>query len=167
MKKVSNFFNKNVLREIPEKEFFENQAEIISTCGEGAWLRGKHYFEENNRVQKAYDSLLNNNIVGLLEMMNESGLSSYHQLKNCYVSSEEENLPKALRKVKEIDPSCYSRVHGGGFAGTMLMIVDKKKLKEVLPVLQETFGTKNVMKVSLVEYGTSVFKEENGKYIYF
>ena len=36
-------------------------------------------------------------------MMNESGLSSYHQLKNCYVSSEDEDLPKALNKVKQID----------------------------------------------------------------
>ena len=166
MKKVSEFFNKNVLREVDENEFFARKDEIIAQCGEGAFLRGKHYFEENNRVQKAFDSLEHKHLVGLLEMMNESGLSSYHQLKNCYVSSEDEKLPYALRKVKEIDPTCYSRVHGGGFAGTMLMIVDKKKLKEVLPVLQEEFGLKNVMKVSLVEYGTSVLEFVDGKETY-
>jgi galactokinase len=73
-------------------------------------------------------------------MMNESGLSSYHQLKNCYVSSEDENLPKALRKVKEIDPTCYCRVHGGGFAGTIQAFVPKEKLVEYKETLDKVFG---------------------------
>jgi galactokinase len=72
-----------------------------------------------------------------------------------YYNNEDENLPQALMKVKEIDPSCYSRVHGGGFAGTMLMIVKKDKLTQVLPILHKEFGKNNVMKVNLVENGTT------------
>ena len=88
-------------------------------------------------------------------MMDDSGISSYYQLKNCYVSDENELLPKALKKVKEIDPSCYSRVHGGGFAGTMLMIVRIEKLDEIRPLLHQYFGKNNVMEVKLTSQGTT------------
>lgn len=155
MRLISNHFNKNVLREVSEEDFYAAKEEIIAKYGMRVYLRGKHYFEENNRVQLAYDSLKNGNSIKLLEMMNESGVSSYYQLKNCYVSDEYENLPKALNRVKQIDPKCYSRVHGGGFAGTMLMIVSKDKVNEILPILHQEFGKKNIMKVNLVEYGTT------------
>lgn len=155
MKAISNYFNKEVLREVNEEDFYKAKEDIISKFGTRVYLRGKHYFEENNRVQMAYDGLKNGNPIKLLQMMNESGISSYHQLKNCYVNDEYENLPKALNRVKQIDPTCYSRVHGGGFAGTMLMIVSKSKIHEVLPILYEEFGKKNVMKVNLVENGTT------------
>ena len=155
MKTISNYFNKEVLREVNEEDFYKAKEDIISKFGTRVYLRGKHYFEENNRVQMAYDGLKNGNPIKLLQMMNESGISSYHQLKNCYVNDEYENLPKALNRVKQIDPTCYSRVHGGGFAGTMLMIVSKSKIHEVLPILYEEFGKKNVMKVNLVENGTT------------
>ena len=112
------------------------------------------------RVEDAYNGLLNKNQIKLFEKMNESGNSSYYQLKNCYVSSEDEKLPRALNRVKEIDPTCYSRVHGGGFAGTMLMIIEKKKVNEILPILIEEFGKDNVMKVNLVEYGTTRWEEK-------
>lgn len=155
MKTISNYFNKEVLREVNEEDFYKAKEDIISKFGTRVYLRGKHYFEENNRVQNAYDGLRNGNPIKLLQMMNESGISSYHQLKNCYVNDEYENLPKALNRVKQIDPTCYSRVHGGGFAGTMLMIVSKSKINQVLPILYEEFGKKNVMKVNLVENGTT------------
>lgn len=155
MRLISNHFNKNVLREVNEEDFYAAKEEIIAKYGMRVYLRGKHYFEENNRVQLAYDSLKNGNSIKLLEMMNESGVSSYYQLKNCYVKDEYENLPKALNRVKQIDPKCYSRVHGGGFAGTMLMIVSKDKVNEILPILHQEFGKKNIMKVNLVEYGTT------------
>ena len=87
--------------------------------------------------------------------MDDSGVSSYYQLKNCYVKNENENLPKALKKVKEIDSTCYSRVHGGGFAGTILMIVNKDNINLVRPILHKEFGQDNVMEVTLTDKGTT------------
>jgi hypothetical protein len=110
--------------------------------------------------EAAYNSLLNKNQINLLSLMNKSGLSSYHQLKNCYVDNEDEKLPIALKFVKELDPNCYSRVHGGGFAGTILMIIHRSKLKEILPLLKKKFGKENVMKIKLIDYGTTRLKEE-------
>lgn len=154
MKNICNHYGKNVLREVDEDTFFNDKELLINKYGERAFLRGKHYFEENNRVGLAYEGLVNKDIKKLLEMMDASGHSSYYQLKNCYVNTELEELPKALKVAKQIDPSCYSRVHGGGFAGTMLMIIDKNKIDEILPKLNETYGKGNVMLVNLVENGT-------------
>lgn len=154
MKFVSNYFGENVLRNVDEKTFYLKSKNVISSCGERAYLRAKHYFEENNRVEKAYQSLLCNDNLELLKMMNDSGISSYFQLKNCYVDNEKENLPRALKRVVEIDPTCYCRVHGGGFAGTILMIADKSKIDDIRPILFKEFNEENVMEVTLTEFGT-------------
>lgn len=154
MKAVAAFFKKQVLREVDENEFFARKDEVISATSERAYLRAKHYFEENKRVQTAYESLAKKDFLTFFKMLDDSGTSSYYQLKNCYVESEEEKLPLALKFAKEVDPECYCRVHGGGFAGTMLMIVKQEKLDEVLPKLEEHFSKENVMKVTLSENGT-------------
>lgn len=155
MKSVSHYFSKEFLREVDEKDFYNNKDFIINQCGERAYLRAKHYFEENNRVKDAYQAVKNNDVNSLLKLMDDSGVSSYYQLKNCYVKNENENLPKALKKVKEIDSTCYSRVHGGGFAGTILMIVNKDNINLVRPILHKEFGQDNVMEVTLTDKGTT------------
>lgn len=154
MKSVAKYFGKEVLREVDENDFLSHKEEIIDKISYRAYLRAKHYFEENKRVQYAYEALAKNDFETFFKMLDDSGKSSYYQLQNCYVESEEEKLPLALKYAKEVDPECYSRVHGGGFAGTMLMIVKEEKLDAVLPKLEERFSKENVMKVSLSEFGT-------------
>ncbi len=154
MADVSHFFNKKVLREVDEEEFYKHEKEIIAATSERAFLRAKHYFEENKRVEKAYNALKEKDFVTFLEMMNASGKSSYYQLQNCYVSSEDEKLPSALRYTRELDNQAYIRVHGGGFAGTMLMVISNDKIPTDVPVLEKHFGKENVMLVSLAKEGT-------------
>lgn len=86
--------------------------------------------------------------------MDESGLSSYNNLQNCYVESEEEKLPQALKFVKTLKGEIYSRVHGGGFAGTMLVVIADKDFEENYNILVEKYGKNNVMRVALTENGT-------------
>ncbi|MGM9857982.1 MAG: galactokinase [Bacilli bacterium] len=154
MKKVSEYFGVEKLRFADYKEFSKQKEDIINKLGTEAYLRAKHYFEENERVAKAFEGLEKKDYITLFEMMDESGISSYNQLKNCYVENEEEKLPMALKFVKTLPVKCYSRVHGGGFAGTMLMIISKDELSRVLSTLNEKFGEANVMLVSLSDKGT-------------
>ncbi len=154
MKQVAKLFDKEVLRDVDEQEFLSREDEIIAKTSQRAFLRAKHYFEENRRVQCAYEALEKKDFETFFKMLDESGQSSYYQLQNCYVESENEKLPQALKFAREVDPECHYRVHGGGFAGTMLMIVKNEKLDEVLPKLEERFGKENVMKVSLSDHGT-------------
>ena len=151
---LSNYFNKEYLRQVRAKEFFEKKEELIDKFGLDVFNRGKHYFEENKRVEQAYKCILNNDEDGFVKCINDSGESSFYQLKNCYVNSIEENLPQGILKSKEYLTSGGVRVHGGGFAGTILAFVNKKETKEYISKMKEMFGEHNVKQIYLAKYGT-------------
>lgn len=151
---LSNYFNKEYLRQVRAKEFFEKKEELIDKFGLDVFNRGKHYFEENKRVEQAYKCILNNDEDGFVKCINDSGESSFYQLKNCYVNSIEENLPQGILKSKEYLTSGGVRVHGGGFAGTILAFVNKKETKEYISKMKEMFGEYNVKQIYLAKYGT-------------
>ena len=161
MKVIASHYNLSFLRELDPKIFFKDRKALTVKYGERIVLRAKHFFEENKRVSEAFKAIEEKDIVKFLTLLDNSGTSSYNQLKNCYVNSEDEKLPKALKYVKELDPECYSRVHGGGFAGTILMVVKKEKVETLLPELKAHFGESNVVPVYLTKFGTSLIKTFN------
>ena len=151
---LANHFSKNVLREVSKKEFFASKDELIEKYGEDVYLRGKHYFEENDRVRKAKDALINKDQKEFLRMINESGESSFYQLKNCYAYSLDENLPQGILKSKEIIKDGAVRVHGGGFAGTLLAITSKEETDNYIKEMRKMFGQKNVRRIATNRFGT-------------
>jgi galactokinase len=151
---VAKLFGKDVLREVDENDFYSRKDEIIAKLSERAYLRAKHYFEENHRVETALKAMKEGDQETFIKMINESGESSFYQLKNCYVNSIEENLPKGLLLSKKIIHHGDSRVHGGGFAGTMLAIVDKNEVYDYIKEMRKVYGEKNVRKIALNKYGT-------------
>ncbi len=151
---IASYFNKKVLRDISRRDFMSAQDELIEKFGEDVFLRGKHYFEENDRVRKAKDALFNKNQKEFIRLVNESGESSYYQLKNCYVNNENENLPRGILKSKEIIKDGAVRVHGGGFAGTILAIVNKDEANSYIKEMRKMFGYHNVRKITTNRYGT-------------
>ena len=153
MKKVATFYNKEYLREVKYYDFIKDKDEIIKQCGDLAYLRSKHFFEENKRVDEALEALYSHNENKFIQMMKESGDSSYYQLKNCFVSSEEENLPKTILLSKKLIKKGMVRVHGGGFAGTVLVAIDKSETQEYIKFMRKIYGFTNVRKVNLTRYG--------------
>ena len=151
---IASYFNKKTLREVYYKDFYNAKDELISKYGEDVYLRGKHYYEENDRVRKAKDALIKKDQKEFIRLMNESGESSFNQLKNCYVSSEEENLPKGILKSKELIRDGAVRVHGGGFAGTILALVSKEEVDYYIKEMRKMFGYVNVRKITTNRFGT-------------
>ena len=154
MKLIANHFNKEVLREVSAKDFYSSKDELISKYGEDVYLRGKHYFEENARERKIKDAILKRDEKEFLRLVNESGESSFYQLKNCYVNDINENLPKGILKSKEIIKDGAIRVHGGGFAGTILAIVSKDEVESYMKEMKQMFGQKNVRRIATNRFGT-------------
>ena len=109
--------------------------ELISKYGENVFLRGKHFYEENERVRKAKDALFTRDQKEFIRLVNESGESSYYQLKNCYVNNENENLPR-------------------GIAGTLLAIINKEESNSYMKAMRKMFGYSNVRKITTNRYGT-------------
>ena len=91
-----------------------------------------HFFFENERAEKEKEALKSGNMQEFLRLFKESGESSRNYLQNIYACRKDADysLSLALAVSEQIlGDSGASRVHGGGFAGTIIAIVPEE-LKE-------------------------------------
>lgn len=143
MKSVAGALGKTVLREVDEEEFFTNIADLRRKCGDRAVLRAAHFFDENKRVDKAADALRNGDIDSFLAVINASGNSSYKFLQNVYANKnpEEQGVALGLYTAERVlGGKGASRVHGGGFAGTIQAFVPNELLDEFIKAENAVFG---------------------------
>ena len=82
LKKVSAFFGKEVLRDIPEAVFFAALPELRHQVPDRAILRAIHFFQENSRVQRQAQALRDGDFGTFLRLVSESGRSSWMYLQN-------------------------------------------------------------------------------------
>lgn len=86
MKKVAAFFKKKVLREVDEKEFFQQISGLRSVLGDRPVLRALHFFEEEKRVEAQVHALRNGEFEEFLKLVKTSGDSSFKYLQNIYTN---------------------------------------------------------------------------------
>ena len=144
MKQVARFFGKKVLREVDEKEFYKEIAELRKETGDRAVLRAIHFFNENRRVQMQVRALKNDNFDAFLHYVNESGMASWTLLQNVipagYVEKQDMAFTIALCQ-QLLGGEGAVRVHGGGFAGTALAFVPNEKFDSFKTAIEAALGT--------------------------
>ena len=144
MKSVAKFFSKEVLAEIDESEIIDHISELRNSLGDRAVLRAMHFYEENKRVIKEVDSLKKDDFDTFLKTVKASGDSSYKFLQNVYTNhdTEHQNVSVALCISEMVlgETGGVSRVHGGGFAGTIQAFVRNEKIDEYKEALDKVFG---------------------------
>lgn len=143
MKKVAAFFKKNVLREVEEEEFFREIPGLRSILGDRPVLRALHFFEEEKRVEKQVEALEQGDFPRFLELVKESGNSSFKYLQNIYINRDEQNqsMSVALGASESIlQNHGVSRVHGGGFAGTIQVFAENSYVEEYRNKIDHIFG---------------------------
>lgn len=156
MSKISSYFNKKTLREVNEEEFLKAIPELKNKYGGRAILRAIHFFEENKRVEIAYKAIENGDIATFLRCINESGESSYKLLQNCYYANDvNQGITLGVVLSQKLIKDGAVRVHGGGFAGTILSIVNKKESSKYLDEISKVFGKENCNKVYLRKLGVT------------
>ena len=119
---VCAVFGKKVLRDIPEEEFFARIPELRKAAGDRAVLRAIHVYDDNRRVAGQIEALKANDIKRYLELVNESGDSSWKLLQNVIPegATKHQEMAFALELVRRLlKGNGAVRVHGGGFAGTL------------------------------------------------
>ena len=159
MEDISSYFNKKVLREVEYLEFLKEMPNLKSKYSSRAILRAMHYFKENQRVIDAEKALQSNDVTTFLAKVNESGLSSIGLLQNCYVPGEaEQPVVLGIELSRAIIKDGAVRVHGGGFAGSILAIVSDNELDSYVETMQNVFGKENVFKASIRQLGTTIIK---------
>ncbi len=145
MKKVAEYFGKEVLQQVDEDAVIENVKEIRKFAGDRAVLRAFHFFEENKRVDGEVKALEAKDFATFLRLITESGDSSWKWLQNCYCNEtpDEQSITVALALTKlYLDKlgrgTC--RVHGGGFAGVIAAFVPKDATKGFVTYINKVLG---------------------------
>lgn len=160
METVASIFGQKVLRFVKKDKFLSTIPIIQSDVSGRAILRAMHYFNENERVEKCADAIKNVDIDKYYDMINASGDSSYKLLQNVYPEGDRDmRIPIALALSKNIcgDKGAI-RVHGGGFAGTMIAYVPSDLTSELVKKLKAVFGTDNVFQISIRNSGTRMIE---------
>lgn len=144
LKKVTAFFNKEYLRDVEESEFYKNLKELRKEVGDRAVLRAMHVYEDNKRVEKMVEALKQNDFTAYLQLVNESGESSYMYLQNVIPEGriEQQEVAFALAYAKHIlNGSGAVRVHGGGFAGTIQAYVPMEEVCSFVTKMEDVLGS--------------------------
>ncbi len=143
MKSVAVQLGHEVCRELTEGEVLANLDRIRMECGDRAVLRAVHFFRENRRVDRALLALKEDDMDGYLQLVRESGHSSFEHLQNCYPPSHprEQGIPLALALTEPfLEKKGACRVHGGGFAGTIQVYLPTEKVSEYIRHMEKFFG---------------------------
>ena len=114
MKAVAAFFGKTVLRELDLREVLAHAAAFRKALGDRALLRAIHFFTENRRVDAMLAALEAANrakggsaqiqgISNFLDLVNQSGDSSWELLQNIYSSKnpKEQGIATALALTRD------------------------------------------------------------------
>lgn len=126
MKGISSYFGKKVLRQVEEDAFYQAIPQLRQRCGDRAVLRAMHFFRENQRVVQQVEALQQGNFARYLELMTQSGQSSWMYLQNVTPAgaTEHQEVAITLALCQEfLQGKGGYRVHGGGFAGTVQALV--------------------------------------------
>jgi galactokinase len=159
MKQVARYFKKDFCRDLDFNSLLKNMKDIRGKVGDRAVLRTIHYIKENERVEEQTKALKENDFKKFLNLVNESGNSSFKYLQNIYStkSVEEQGVTLALAlsdifiQEKGIGAS---RVHGGGFAGTIQVFLPNNLVDEYRDFISNIFEKDAVKVLSIRNKGT-------------
>ncbi|MCD7762898.1 MAG: galactokinase [Lachnospiraceae bacterium] len=123
-----------------------------------AILRALHFFEENKRVDTAYQAALDRDEAALLKAIDESGRSSWEWLQNCYCirSPKEQKVSLTLaltRLFLNRTGRGVCRVHGGGFAGVIACVLPKEETADYVNYIAQFVGKENVYPMNIRTFG--------------
>jgi galactokinase len=156
MHAVAGFFGKIFLRDVDYNEFFNALPELKKQFSGRAIMRAMHFFNENVRVDKASEAVKNGDMKTFLECVNGSGLSSLNLLQNCSVPGDtEQPVILGIEVSRSIIKDGAIRVHGGGFAGSILAIVNDNETQDYVEQMKKLFGEENVFIANIREKGTT------------
>ncbi len=155
MKAAAKLLGRDHLRGVTLEELLDNIQRIRSAAGDRAWLRSLHFVLDNQRVTEQVQALKDEDIMGYLDLVNQSGASSIQLLQNSYPTTlpEEQGISTALALTElffqHTGTSGACRVHGGGFAGTIQAYIPLEHLESYRSWMERVFGEGSVTRLTI------------------
>jgi galactokinase len=158
MKSVAHALGGQVLREFSRQKVLDETASLRTQVSDRAILRALHFYADDQRVVEEVAALEANDFPRFLELVVESGLSSWMFNQNCYSprNFEVQGIPVALAVSESLLKGRGAwRVQGGGFAGTIQAFVPDELLDSYLQKLRSIFGEKACHQMLIRPDGTT------------
>jgi galactokinase len=169
-----------VLRDVKKADVLKHAFELRTKTGDRALLRAMHYYAENDRVDAMLAALKNADqnagvpsardeaIRTFLDLVAASGDSSWELLQNVFTTKlpSEQGVSLALALTREFLASPgslagakglkgISRVHGGGFAGTIQAYIPLGLVGAYIGWMRPVFGEKAVTVLRIRPIGST------------
>jgi galactokinase len=152
MKSAAAELGAGVLADAKEEAFMAAIPEIRKKHGDRAVLRALHFYGENPRVGEMVEALKRKDIKAYLDGVRRSGDSSWRFLQNVFsprhVDEQAVSLALALSE-RFLDGEGASRVHGGGFAGTIQVFIPTERFEAYTAFMEGYFGKGSVVPLSV------------------
>jgi galactokinase len=143
MESVARELGGKVLRDVAEARFRGSIPALRGRVSDRAILRALHFYGDNARVVEQVRALEGGDLARFLELVVESGRSSWMLNQNCYAGTHPESQPIPLALALSAEAlagrGAY-RVHGGGFAGTIQAFVPEELLAPYLSAMRRVYG---------------------------
>ena len=159
MKSVANFLGHERLVDVEEAEVVRRLPDVRQRVGDRAVLRSLHFFEENRRVEQQVKALRNGAIEEFVNLVLASGSSSWRFLQNIFDPADALHQPLAVAlalaelQTKQLRLKAGYRVHGGGFGGTILLVVPSAFSGIYLLEMEQAFGHETCYRLRVRPFG--------------
>jgi galactokinase len=155
MNAVARCFGRTFLRELDLPQVLSQAARVRESAGDRALLRAIHFFNEDGRAAAmaallrelaAAQNSQQEKMARFLDLVNESGDSSWELLQNIYSPRDplvqEISLALAISRefFREHGLKAACRIHGGGFAGTIQAYIPVDWLDGYRARMETLFG---------------------------
>ena len=142
MKAVARAMGRELLCDVTPEELMAALPTLKNRVPDRALLRAFHYVDETRRVVDAVNALKADDLNGFFRAVIGSGESSWKLLQNLYVAgSGNQEMPLALEMSRRmLEGRGAWRIHGGGFAGTILAFVPFDLLDTYRKTMDGVFG---------------------------
>jgi galactokinase len=163
MKQVARYFGADVLRSVKEEDLSNKLPQLRKKLGDRPVLRALHFMEENKRVDRMVAALESGDFEAFMDQVRASGLSSQNILQNTVPPASdgsEQGVTLALGLSQlffEAKGRGISRVHGGGFAGTVQAYVHDDDLTGYRKLMESVFGVNSVEHITIRAKGAGTY----------
>lgn len=158
IKEVSKQLGVEYLADASFEDFLEKLKNIRDNVkNDRGILRAFHFFFEDKRAIDEKEAVKNKDIKKLLSLINDSGRSSFEYLQNVYPASRPTSQSISIGLVLAeyvLQNNGAYRVHGGGFDGTIQVILPSKIMSQFNSIFESVFGDDSILKVKVRPVGT-------------
>ena len=142
MKQVAQKMGCAALNEVTPEALEAAVPALKNQVSDRAILRAFHFVDETRRVVDATEALKRDDLPAFFRCVIGSGESSWKLLQNLHVeSSDNQEMPLALELSRRmLEGRGAWRIHGGGFAGTILAFVPSEMVETYSNTMNAVFG---------------------------